>query len=194
MIKVVIVALNINQNIPVDPVPSGEAPARERQPDIVLTELVNRLKAECDEKERTSPKTNQMRSILVAVGISLLVLESVFLGAAFIMSSLLFGKIGMSILSVSFLPFAAILLFNPVDYAEAKGKVDEDLLEFAQKDKIQLTPDNVIMYRAIYDLTKRREAEEAKQKAEKEKNSSQESQQESETVELPESSPLPNNC
>ncbi len=156
----------VNQNNPVPPPIFEEEDPIGDQPIGMTTYLVNTLKEKCEELGKASSKTNETKWILLAVGISLFVLGSAFLGAAFATSNLLLGKIGIYLIPASVLSFAAIPLFTPPDYHKIKELVDADLIDFADKDKsdlkimetgkIQLRPDNILMYSEVKRLANQR--------------------------------------
>jgi len=137
--------------------------------------LVSQLKNECDARGRSSSKTNEMEWIMVAIGVALLVIESIFFLAAFIASSPVCAQIGLYLIPPSVISFSLIPLFNPTDFEQVKGLIDQDLIEFAEQEdrsdlgiahqgRIQLTPDNIPIYHEVKRLVGLRKEEEAKNK------------------------------
>jgi len=130
---------------------------------MAMNELVEVLKGECLEAKNHPLKCNEMKWILTAVGISLLVLGGGFLGAAFAISSLLLGQIGISLLVASTLSLAAIPLFTPTDYDEVAEMVNKELIEYAYEEKITLEPGNIVLESKVKELIEKRKAEEEKE-------------------------------
>jgi hypothetical protein len=133
-----------NQNIPVN----------------YFSVLMEDLKAKCIEKIYDPSAAIETQWALLAVGISLFVLAGCFIGAAFAMSSLFLGKVGISLFTVSVLPLGAIPLIAPTDYEDVADRIDRELITFADREKIELTPDNALMYIDVKNLIQKREAEE----------------------------------
>lgn len=145
----------------IDVIPQPLIPAQAAEPlhvddnadleDIILR--VDGLKATCLEEK---DKGSEMRWLLLAAGIALIAAGIFCIGMAFATQNGEWGKIGLGLIVASILSFSSTALYPKPDPQGIAEKVDYEFVKYAKGNNILLTPETILIERAIYELKNHR--------------------------------------